>query len=428
MKNTLSLFKTRRFLPLFITQFFDAFNSNAFKNALLIWVTYDASVRSAHYSSIIVTLAAALFVLPFFLFSATAGQISDKYPKVALTQKIRLIDIFLMFGCGIGFYLENTTFLLLILFLTGTQAAFFGPLKYSLLPENLHEDELIAGNALIEGGTFLAILLGTIFGGLIISIPHGIYYLTLALILLSIVSWFSSCFITKTTGGDIHLNVDYNIFAASWNIINYTRANKTVWLTIITISWFWGLGAIFLTQFSTYTKQVIHGNAHIVTLFLALFSVGISIGSLLCNKILKGKINLRFAPWGCLGMSIFIIDFYFASQHYHVPSFGTGLITLTDFLKNWQSLRIIFDLLGLAICAGIYIVPLYAVMQHRAEKKYIARVIAVNNIMNALYMVLGSIVTLLMFWVGLNVKSVFLAVGIVNILFFFMLRHASQKN
>jgi acyl-[acyl-carrier-protein]-phospholipid O-acyltransferase/long-chain-fatty-acid--[acyl-carrier-protein] ligase len=413
-------------MPLFIAQFCAAFNNNAFKNALLIWMTYDAIENSAQHASIMVTVAAALFVLPFFLFSATAGQLADKYPKSSLIQKIRLFDIALMLACTLGFILQSTVFLLLVLFLSGTQATFFGPLKYSLLPENLHDDELIPGNALIEGGTFLAILLGTIIGGVIIDVPQGKIYLSILLLFFSVLSWLMTFLIPKKMAADKSLLIRWNIIAATWQMMLCAKKIKRIWLAITAISWFWALGAVFLTQFPTYTKQIIHGNAHIVTWFLALFSIGIAIGSILCNKLLKGKISLHLAPWGCLGMSLFIIDFYTASQLYQPSSMNE--ISLTLFLQQWQGIHITLALLLLAICSGLYIVPLYAVIQHDSEHQHVSRMIAVNNIMNALYMVLGSIATLALFSLGLNVKTVFLIVGIVNMTFILLLRNGIASN
>lgn len=418
MPNTSHLFKTRRFVPLFIAQFFGAFNNNAFRNALLIWMTYSSIKNSAQHASIMVTVAAALFVLPFFLFSATAGQLADKCPKAKLTQKIRLFDVVLMLTVVIGFLIQSSGFLLFVLFLTGTQATFFGPLKYSLLPENLQDDELIAGNALIESGTFIAILLGTIAGGLIITLRSGAMILSLMLFGFSFISWLITYFIPHKQAADANIKIQWNMLAGTWKMLAYARSVKKVWRAVIAISWFWALGVVFLTQFPTYTKQIIHGNAHVVTWFLTLFSIGIAVGSMLCNKLLKGKISLRLVPWACLGMTLFIVDFYFASQAYQ-PSLGE--INLQAFLQSWQGIRITTDLLLLAICAGVYIVPLYAAIQHESDQRYVSRMIAVNNIMNSLFMVLSSLVTLLLFTVGLDVKMVFLSVGVVNLGFMLLL-------
>ncbi len=421
MSDSLHLLKTKRFLPLFVTQFFGAFNDNAFKNAFLIWFTYDVAVTSGVDAPMMVTLAAGLFILPFFLFSATAGQVADKYEKSWLTQKIKQVEIVLMVACAIGFYLHSVYFLLVVLFLMGVQSTFFGPIKYSLLPEHLKDDELISGNGLIEGGTFLSILLGTIFGGLIIRTESGIECVSFIVILFSIIGWISSRSIPPSPIGDTHLKIGWNIAKETWKIIGFARKERTVWLSIIGISWFWLIGATFLTQFPVYTKEVIGGNEHIVTLFLTIFSVGIGVGSMWCNSLLRGQINGRLVPYGSIGMTISIVIFYIASQCYAMPA--KELIGLADFFgSGFYSWLILGNLLMLSVCAGIYIVPLYAIMQHRSEDKYLSRIIAANNVLNALFMVMASLITIGLFAIDLNVKQVLLIVGIANIPVFFIIR------
>ncbi len=426
MSDSLNLLKTKRFLPLFITQFFGAFNDNAFKNAFLIWFTYDVAAQAGINAPMMVTLAAGLFILPFFLFSATAGQVADKYEKSWLTQKIKQIEILLMIACAVGFYLQSVYFLLVILFLMGVQSTFFGPIKYSLLPEHLKDDELISGNGLIEGGTFLSILLGTIFGGLIIRTEYGVEVLSLCVVGFSIIGWISSRSIPKAPIGDPKLKIGWNIVAETWKIIGYAREERTVWLSIIGISWFWLIGATFLTQFPTYTKEVIGGNEHIVTLFLTIFSVGIGVGSVWCNKLLKGEINGRLVPVGSIGITISIIAFVAASYCYNPPS--DSLVVLSQFfaagLAAWG---IVLSLLMLSIFSGIYIVPLYAIMQHRSNDKYLARIIAANNVLNALFMVLASVIALGLFALGLSVVQLLLVVGLANIPVFFVVRGVIKK-
>lgn len=438
MADTIHLLKARRFLPLFVTQFFGAFNDNAFKNAFLIWFTYDVAEKSGADAAMMVTLAAGLFILPFFLFSATAGQVADKYEKSWLTQKIKLAEVLLMIACSAFFFMESVTGLLVILFLMGLQSTFFGPIKYSLLPEHLDNDELIGGNGLIEGGTFLSILLGTIFGGLVIRTEYGAEILSICIIGFAIVGWLSSRSIPKSTVGDAALSVGWNIVGETWKIIGFAKQERTVWLSIIAISWFWLIGATFLTQFPTYTKEVIGGNEHIVTLFLTVFSVGIGIGSVLCNKLLKGEINGRLVPWGCLGMSLFIADFCLASSGYTGAIFQQKpcadmlncpvvLEGVGDFFSSFAGWRIAFDLLMLSVCAGVYIVPLYAIMQHRSDDRYLARIIAANNVMNALFMVLASLVALGLFAMKLTVIQLLLTVGVLNIPVFFVVRKAVNR-
>lgn len=434
MKNPLQLLQTRRFLPLFITQFFGAFNDNAFKNAFLIWFTYDVATRTGENAPMMVTIAAGLFILPFFLFSATAGQFADKYEKAWLTVRIKAVEIVLMLASALCFYLESVNGLLVILFLMGAQSTFFGPIKYSLLPEHLHEDELIGGNGLIEGGTFLSILLGTIFGGLIIRTHYGVELLSACVIAFSVIGWWGSRFIPASPVGDAQLNISWNIARETWKIIGFARMERTVWLSIIGISWFWLIGATFLTQFPTYTKEVVGGNEHIVTLFLTLFSVGIGVGSVLCNKLLKGQINGRLVPHGCIGMTIAIVLFVAISHLYmqehaaYVQQNGETMLDLKDFFAvGFSSYGIMASLLMLAICSGLYIVPLYTIMQHRSDDHFLARIIAANNVMNALFMVLASLGALGLFACGLKVTEVLLVVGLLNIPVFFVIRGAVRK-
>ncbi|MFT6077668.1 MAG: acyl-[acyl-carrier-protein]-phospholipid O-acyltransferase, partial [Rickettsiales bacterium] len=304
------LLKTKRFLPLFITQFFGAFNDNAFKNAFLIWFTYDLAIKTGQNPQIIVTLAAGLFILPFFLFSALAGGFADKFEKSKLVQRIKQVEIVLMLLCFAGFYFQSLSFLLGILFLMGIQSTFFGPLKYSLLPLHLRDDELIAGNGIIEGGTFISILLGTIIGGLLILTSYGVEIICAMLVLFAVVGYFASRFIPESKSDDPDSKINFNIFTQTWKIIKYAREEKTVWLSILGISWFWLIGITFLTGFPVYSKNIIGGDEKIVTLFLSIFSIGIAIGSVMCNKLLKGQISGKFVPLGSLGISASVIALF----------------------------------------------------------------------------------------------------------------------
>jgi acyl-[acyl-carrier-protein]-phospholipid O-acyltransferase/long-chain-fatty-acid--[acyl-carrier-protein] ligase len=428
MSDQIHLLKTRRFLPLFITQFFGAFNDNAFKNAFLIWFTYDLAVKTGQDPQIIVTIAAGLFILPFFLFSAVAGQFADKFEKSKLVQKIKQVEILLMLLCFVGFYVQSLSLLLTILFFMGVQSTFFGPLKYSLLPTHLKDDELISGNGLIEGGTFISILLGTIIGGLLIRTNHGVEIISLIVILFSIVGYISSRFIPQSKSDDSNLKINFNIFSQTWRIINYAREEKTVWLSIIGISWFWLIGMTFLTQFPVYTKNIINGDEKIVTLFLSIFSIGIAIGSLLCNKLLKGNIDGRLVPYGSFGITVSIILFFTFGIFYKNSLDVTNLISVTNFLfLNSYGLLISLSLLSLSIFSGIYIVPLYAIMQHRSNEKHLARIIAANNVVNALFMFLASIAAIFLFSLNLNVNEIFLVVGIVNVGVFCVIKNIVKR-
>lgn len=412
--NQLSLLKTKRFLPLFITQFLGAFNDNLYKNALVILITYTLTNSFSINTEILITIAAGIFILPFFLFSATAGQLADKYEKSKLIRYTKSIEIILMFLASIGFYVQSIFLLMIVIFLLGTQATFFGPLKYSILPDLLKDKELIAGNALLESGTFLAILLGTILGGLLAGFKIGSTLISCAAILIAIAGFISSLSIPKAQVAAPNLKINFNFISESWQIVQHTFLNRNLFLCILGISWFWLVGATYLSQFPTYAKDVLGAGSSIVTLFLIVFTTGIGIGSMLCNRLLKGHIHATYVPLAALFMTIFAIDLVFASQH---SQQNTGeLVGLLDFLSHFSNARIVVDLLLISICSGVYIVPLYAILQHDSEPEFRSRAIASNNIINALFMVLAAIATSMMLYLHFTVTQVFLVVAILNII------------
>ncbi|MHB1947463.1 MAG: acyl-[ACP]--phospholipid O-acyltransferase [Gammaproteobacteria bacterium] len=416
MKTLLELFKSQRFLPLFITQFLGSFNDNAFKNALVVLITFQIAQMTGWNAQLLVTLAAGIFILPFFLFSATAGQLADKYEKSRLISAVKLAEIILMILASVGFYLQSISLLMLTLFLIGTQAAFFGPLKYAILPDQLQKDELIAGNGLIEAGTFLSILLGTILGGLLILSSYGGFLISITLILFSIVGWVSSWYIPKTKLYNPDLTINWNLLNETSRLIRYSKERWDIYLCIIGISWFWLIGATFLTEFPVFTKETLHANQQVFTLFLTLFSIGIGLGSIFCNRLLKGKVNATCVPLGALGMAIFTFDLYFTTNHNSFVA-DSDLVTLGQFLLTLKGWHIGLDILLIAACGGLYTVPLYALLQIRSDKAHRARIIASNNVMNALFMVVAAVVTLLMFQLGFTVNHVFLATAIGNAIF-----------
>ena len=407
-----NLLKTRRFLPLFITQFLGAMNDNIIKQALIVMIIFSLLDSSDMDPGILVTIAAGIFILPFFLFSATAGQIADKFEKSASIQRIKFVEILIMATACFGFYLSNTWFLILVLFLMGTQSSFFGPLKYGILPNHLKERELIGGNALIETGTFLAILIGTIIGGLLIVIENGTAIISTILFLIALVGWAVSRSIPTAAAADPNLKINYNILQEIGRMMGRARQTRTVFLSIIGISWFWLVGATFLSQFPNYSKTLLGGNASVVTLFMFTFSLGIGIGSYGCTKLLKGVISAKYVPLSAFALTVFIIDLYFASVDLSAP--GGALITASDFLNTPTNLRILFDLAAISICGGLYTVPLYAILQNDSDPKTRSRIIAANNLMNALFMVVGAIVATGMLALDWTIPEVFLSLAIAN--------------
>ncbi len=411
-RNMIHLLRTRRFLPLFLTQFLGALNDNFFKNALVILVLYRIAELAGLDGPLLVTAAAGLFILPFFLFSATAGQIADKFEKADLIRIVKACEVIIM-GLGAwGLFQSDVTFLLGVLFLMGTQSAFFGPIKYSILPAHLDENELIAGNGLIGAATFLAILIGTIAGGLLVLGESGIPAVGSGIVGLAAAGLLASFYIPRAPAPSPELRVNPNVLGEAWAMIGRIRASRTLFLTVLGTSWFWLVGAMFLAEFPAFAKDVLGANEQVVTLFLTVFSVGIGIGALLCNRLLKGEITAKYVPFGALGMTLFILDLYAASPA--SPPAGPELIDAAAFLGAAANWRILIDLLGIAVTAGLYIVPLLAILQARSDPESRSRVIAGNNIMNALFMVAGVAAASALLALGFTVPEIFLICGIAS--------------
>jgi acyl-[acyl-carrier-protein]-phospholipid O-acyltransferase/long-chain-fatty-acid--[acyl-carrier-protein] ligase len=411
MQNTSHLLKSKRFLPLFIAQFFGAFNDNVFKNALVIFITYKIGQESGVNPQILVTLVAFLFILPFFLFSALAGQIADKFDKAQIAKIIKFIEIFLMSFAIVGFYTKNLPLLMSVLFAMGMHSAFFGPVKYGILPQLLKKDEIIAGNGLISSATFISILLGTIIGGLLILQESGVLILAFIMILASLLGFSSSFFIPKT-GSQDNFKISFNIFSQSLKIIAQAKQNRRIFLSIIGISWFWFIGATFLAQFPNFTKNILFGNNEIVTLLLTVFSIGIALGSLICNRLLKGEVSAIYAPISLILISIFTIDLYFSSLS--LVHFDENLVDFAAFVKSGANLRILADFFLIAIASGVYIVPLYAIIQSESEDENRARIIAALNIFDSGFMVCSAIFTVILLKLNFTIAQIFLAIAFVN--------------
>lgn len=419
--NMKNLLISQRFLPLFVTQFLGAFNDNLLKNSLVVLITYKIAMHDGINAQVLVTIAAGLFILPFFLFSALAGQLADKYDRAKLTRIIKIFEVVIMCLATIGLVFYNYLFLIAVLFCSGIHSAFFGPIKYALLPQHLEPNQLLTGNAYIEGGTFLAILLGTICGGLLIMQYSGVYIVSLSLVCVALCGYLASRYIPAAPGPVPNLKMNPNLAQETWRIIGFSRKTRRVFVSILAISWFWFIGATFLAQFPTFVKHNLHAEATIVTVFLTLFSIGIAIGSFLCTKLLNGAVNTKYVPVAGLGISLFIVDLYFASGAQIYFNLH-GLLSTQRFLNLVESYRIMIDILLIAICAGIYIVPLYAVMQKESAEQYRARIIAANNILNALFMVASAIFTLGMLSLSGSVADVFFIIAWVNLIAVYLIK------
>ena len=411
-RSQFSLLATRRFLPLAITQFLGAFNDNLFKNALVILITFVLAERSGLNAQVLVVMAGGIFILPFFLFSATAGQLADKHDKAWLTRWIKLAEIVLMLGAAAGFYLGSVYVLMAVLFLMGTQSAFFGPIKFGILPDHLAEDELVAGNALIETTTFLAILGGTLLGGLAILAEGGVPLVSGLVVAVAVAGWLMSREIPATRAAVPDLKVSYNALRETWRILGYARSSRVIFLCVLGISWFWLVGATFLSLFPTLAKDVIGANEEVVTLFLIAFSLGIATGSLLCNRLLKGEVHATYVPLGAVGITLFAVDLYFSSRHFAAA--GGELVGVAAFMGMPGAWRVLADLVLVAVSGGLYIVPLQAMLQQRSEETHRARNIAANNVMNALFMVAGAVVSAFLLESGTSVPQLFLLMAVMN--------------
>ncbi|MAU40558.1 MAG: MFS transporter [Kordiimonas sp.] len=416
MKNQYHLLATKRFLPLFLTQFLGAFNDNIFKNALVIMITIRLGGLTNSPAPLLITLAAGLFILPFFLFSSTAGQWADKYDKSMLIRHIKTAEIIIMAIGMVGFITINIPLLMGVLFLMGSQSAFFGPLKYAILPDHLSQDELLAGNALVETATFIAILCGTITGGIFIMGANGPAKVAMFTLGLAVLGRLISSTIPSAPAVQPELKINYRLFSQTWSSMVYFAHDRYLFRTMIAVSWFWFIGASILSQLPTYGQRVLLGDELVITFLLTAFSVGIGCGSLLCNTVLKGRISLRMLSIAALGMSLFLLDLYWlnntpapTNQHAIDYSFST-------FLTQWAHIRVLFDLTALAICGGVYIVPLYAVIQQRAPADHRARAIANLNVLNALFMVISALLMMGLLSLKLTIPEIFLTLAIMNIM------------
>ena len=413
MSGQFGLLKTRRFAPLFGTQFLGAFNDNLYKNALIVLLTFQSAQWTTLAPELLANLAAGIFILPFFLFSATAGQLADKYDKALIARLTKLLEVAIMGVAAAGFWLHSLPVLMTALFLLGLQAALFGPVKFAILPQHLHPDELVGGNALIEAGTFVAILVGTLAGGLLAGAVAQPMWIAVGGLLVAVLGYLTSRDIPPAPAPDPGLKINLNPITETWNNINFARSNRTVFLSILGISWFWLYGALFLAQFPAYTKNVLGGGEATVTLLLAIFTVGIGLGSLLCERMSGKHVEIGLVPFGSIGLTLFGIDLYFASP---VGLVGNGTHELLALLSIPAIWRVLFDLMLLGVFGGFFIVPLYALVQIRSAPEQRARIIAANNILNALFMVVGALGAAAALGVGLSIPALFGLAALLNAL------------
>jgi 1-acyl-sn-glycerol-3-phosphate acyltransferase len=420
-QSQFGLLNQRRFAPFFWTQFLGAMNDNVFKNGMIIFMTFGGLTMAGMKTDLLVNAAGAVFILPFVLFSAFAGQLADKYEKTRVIRGVKIMEIVVMAISAIGFITGNLAILFLCLFLMGLHSTLFGPVKYGILPQTLKPEELIGGNGLVESGTFVAILIGTIAGGVVVAMqPGGPMYVAIATVLLAVIGYLISRSVPLAPATDPTLKLNWNPFTETARNIKLGMKQVAVWRSMLGISWLWFYGAMLLNQFAPMAKDVLGGNAQVATLLLAVFAIGVAVGSLLCERLSGHKVEIGLVPLGSIGMTLFALDLYFALKA--MPPLPASItsdmathIGAFDFLKDSSHWRILFDLFMLSVSGGLFSVPLYALIQERAEPTHRSRIIAANNIVNAIFMVVSALLAIaLIKFFSFGVKELILTIAILN--------------
>jgi len=409
--NQFTLLRQRRFLPFFTTQFLGAFNDNVFRNGLVILITFQGVVIAGMGASELANIAGALFIFPFFLFSALAGQLADKYEKSILFQRIKLLEVGLMLLAALAFTSGSYAGLFGVLFLMGCQSTLFGPVKYSYLPQQLEIHELVGGNGLVESGTYVAIIFGLIAGIMTVATDNsGQSIIATLLVSVAVLGYISSRQIPTTRAVDPNLKINWNLFSETWRIVGFARKNKSVFLSVLGISWFWFFASLMTLQVPAYTIDILNGSKEIATLLLVAFAVGVGTGSLLCERMSGHRVELGLVPFGSIGLSLFALDLYFAQPITNVISVsGVG-----EFLSRDGGWRVLIDLAMIGAFGGFYSVPLYAMVQERAERQYMSRIIAANNILNSLFMVAAAGLAIVLIQFGFSIPELFIVLALLN--------------
>jgi len=407
--NQFALLGQRRFAPFFWTQFLGAGNDNLFKFAFTVLITYQLQVSWLP-PALAGLVIGALFILPFLLFSATSGQLADKYDKARLIRLVKSLEIAIMALAAWGFLRSDPVVLLACVFLMGLHSTLFGPVKFAYLPQHLNERELTGGNGMVEMGTFVAILLGNVAGGLLVAVPGGTHYVAVACIAVAVLGRLTAQAVPTSPSTDPGLVINWNPVTETLRNLKLAHGNLVVFRSLLGISWMWFFGAAFLTEFPAFAKVVLHGDEQVASLLLVVFSIGIGVGSLLCEVLSRRHVEIGLVPFGAIGMSVFSVDLYFAARGLP-PSAGHTVATFLAEPRHW---RVIADLALLSLFAGLYSVPMYALIQMRSAPTHRARIIAANNILNALFMIASALIVGVLISLGLTIPQVFLTIGILN--------------
>lgn len=425
MSNQFQLMREKRFRPFFFTQFLGAFNDNVFKTALITLVAFHTTSLTSIDGSTLATLLPGLFILPFFLFSATAGQLADKYEKSQIIRLVKVFEVSIMLFASTGFFLHNIWLLAAALFMMGMHSTLFGPVKYAYLPQHLKESEIIGGNGMVEMGSFVAILLGQVLGAWLAMQSEHALLTSITVLGIAVLGYWSSRGVPNTPASAPKLKINWNPITETYRNIQFIWQRQAIWLTIIAISWFWFYGATLLAQFPNFAKNILRGDESLFILLLSIFSFGIGIGSLMCEKLSKGKVELGLVLFGAAGLTVFGADLYFASTSIYESTNNKALLDYVAFIAQhydadghliFTHWRLLADIALIGVFGGLYIVPLYAFIQTHAEKSHQSRVIAANNILNALFMVTSALFSVQVFNMGLNIPELFLVTALLNVL------------
>lgn len=407
-QSQFKLLLQRRFFPFFGAQALGAFNDNVYKNVLVILATYQAASYTALPPELLTNVAAGLFILPFVLFSGMAGQLADRYDKARVLKVVKAAEIAIMGIAGVGFATHSMAVLLGALFLMGMHSTFFAPAKYGLLPEVLRDSELVGGNAMVEMGTFVAIVIGTLVAGLLAA-DGGISLIIVVLVAIAAAGFLCSLAIPKLQPAAPTLKIDWRPWTSTWENLRAARESRPVFLSILGISWFWFYGALVLAQLPLYTKDVLGGSEEVVTVLLVMFSTGVGIGSLLCERLSGRKVEIGLVPFGSIGLTVFAVDLYFAT-----PSITATNLSARAFLETPGTWRVLIDMALVGVFGGLFIVPLYALVQQRTRREIMSRVIGANSILNAVFMVVAAGVGALALQAGLTIPQLLLLTGVLN--------------